>query len=67
MNKIEFSKLLLKKRKEKGISQRELARLTGFTTRAIQYWETEGRNISLENADKLLKALGTEFKIGGSE
>lgn len=54
-------------RKDKGISQRELAKRTGFTTRAIQYWETEDRQITLENADKLLKALGVEIKIGGSE
>lgn len=65
MNKTEFSKLLAETREEKGISQRELARRTGFTTRAIQYWETEGRQITLENADKLLKALGVEITIGG--
>lgn len=67
MNKTDFSQLLLKARQEKGISQRELSRRTGFTTRAIQYWETEQRQISLENADKLLKALGVEIKIGGTE
>ena len=67
MNKTEFSQLLLKTRQEKEISQRELSRRTGFTTRAIQYWETEQRQISLENADKLLKALGVEIKIGGTK
>lgn len=67
MNKTDFSQLLLKTRQEKEISQRELSRRTGFTTRAIQYWETEQRQISLENADKLLKALGVEIKIGGTE
>ena len=67
MNKTDFSQLLLKTRQEKEISQRELSRRTGFTTRAIQYWETEQRQISLENADKLLKALGVEIKIGGTK
>lgn len=64
MHKKEFAEILSKKRKLKNISQRELAEKAGFTLRAIQYWEKGMKNISLENADKLLKALGTEITIG---
>lgn len=63
-HKKEFAEILSKNRKLRGLSQRELAERTGFTVRAIQYWEKGVKNISLENADKLLKALGTEITIG---
>lgn len=67
MNKIEFAKIVRDCIEEKKINKCEIARRTGFTTRAIQYWETEDRQITLENADKLLKALDVGIKIGGSE
>lgn len=60
----EFSKFLRESRKQKGFSQSELARKSGFTRRAIQYWEKGEKSISLENADKLLKALGVQITIG---
>lgn len=60
----EFSKFLRESRKQKGFSQSELARKSGFTRRAIQYWEKGEKSISLENADKLLKALGIQLIIG---
>jgi transcriptional regulator with XRE-family HTH domain len=55
---------LLKSRKQKGFSQSELAKKAGFTKRAIQYWEKGEKSISLENADKLFKALGVQITIG---
>lgn len=64
MHKKEFAEILSKNRKLRGLTQRELAEQAGFTVRAIQYWEKGVKNISLENADKLLKALGTEIVIG---
>lgn len=64
MHKKEFAEILSKNRKLRGLTQRKLAERTGFTVRAIQYWEKGVKNISLENADKLLKALGTEIVIG---
>lgn len=64
MHKKEFAEILSKNRKLRGLSQRKLAERTGFTVRAIQYWEKGVKNISLENADKLLKALDTEIVIG---
>lgn len=35
----EFSIILRENRKQRGISQSELAKKAGFTKRAIQYWE----------------------------
>lgn len=63
----EFSKFLRESRKQKGFSQSELAKKSGFTKRAIQYWEKGKKSISLENADRLLTALGVEIKIGKIE
>lgn len=63
----EFSKFLRESRKQKGFSQSELAKESGFTKRAIQYWEKGKKSISLENADRLLTALGVEIKIGKIE
>ena len=63
----EFSKILRENRKQRGISQNELAKKSGFTKRAIQYWEKGKKSISLENADRLLTALGVEIKIGKTE
>lgn len=62
-----FSKFLRESRKQKGFSQSELAKKSGFTKRAIQYWEKGKKSISLENADRLLTALGVEIKIGKTE
>lgn len=63
----EFAEILLKSRKQKGLSQSELAKKSGFTKRAIQYWEKGKKSISFENADRLLTALGVEIKIGKTE
>jgi transcriptional regulator with XRE-family HTH domain len=63
----EFAEILLKSRKQKGFSQSELAKKSGFTKRAIQYWEKGKKSSSLENADRLLTALGVEIKIGKTE
>ena len=63
----EFAEILLKSRKQKGLSQSELAKKSGFTKRAIQYWEKGKKSIPLENADRLLTALGVEIKIGKIE
>ncbi len=60
----EFSIILRENRKQRGISQSELAKKAGFTKRAIQYWEKGEKSISLENADRLFKALGVQITIG---
>ena len=60
-----IAELIRKQRVSQGITQRELAERSGFTLRSIQYWEKGTKSISLENADKLFKALGIEITIGG--
>ena len=41
-----------------------LAEKSGFGFRTLQYWERGTMQISLENADKLLKALNIKITIG---
>lgn len=65
MDKYQFAKMLKKARESKHIGKSELARVSGFSRQAIHNWEKGIDSISLENADKLLKALGVEIKIGG--
>lgn len=67
MNREKFAKIIKTAREEKKLSQFQLAKRADTTTRAVQYWEQGNKNISLENADKLLKALDIEIKIGGSK
>ena len=55
---------IVKARKEKGITQKELAKKAGFSDRAISMWKNGTREISLYNADRLLKSLGQPFVIG---
>lgn len=64
MGEQQFGKILQNERKRKGISQGELARMTGFTIRAISYWENGKRKMTLENADKVFKALHITVTIG---
>ena len=61
---IEIGKMIEKERKSKNISKVKLAEMIGCTARAIDYWENGTRNISLENADKIFKALETTLTIG---
>lgn len=67
MSRQAIAELIKERRKAKGLTQEKLAELTGVTLRCVQYWEKACKSISLENADKLFKALGVEVKIGGSE
>ena len=64
MDRKEFAKVIRKTREEKNITQFELAIRAGVTERSVQNWEQGNKNISLEHADKLLKALGIEITIG---
>lgn len=64
MNGKEFGEIIRAERIKRGITQAELAKISGFTREAINYWEHQNRAITLENADRLLKALNLEIKIG---
>lgn len=59
--------LIREEREKQGIGVLELAKKVGVTRRAIQYWESGSRGISLENADKVLKALNISIIIGEGE
>ncbi len=61
---MKFGKILKEERIKRGISQKKLAEEAGVTTRAIIYWENGERQMNIENADKLFKALHTSIKIG---
>jgi len=49
---------LLHLRKERGLSQDELSRLTGVPQTTLAYWETSGNLVGRKVILKLAKALG---------
>jgi transcriptional regulator with XRE-family HTH domain len=57
-----FSKNLRKMRLEKGLSQERLASLAGLHRTYIGSVERGERNISIDNIERLAKALGCEVK-----
>lgn len=61
---MDFGNIIKNERKKQGISQKKLAEAAGVTTRAVIYWENGQRQISIENADRILKALNITIKIG---
>jgi transcriptional regulator with XRE-family HTH domain len=61
---MKLGELIRKGRKAKDISKSQLSQIVGCTTRAIDYWESGERKISLENADKIFKALDMTVCIG---
>lgn len=63
MERKQFGEFLKRVREAKGLTKTELAKRSGFTLRAVQYWEQGRKNITLENATRLLDALGMELVI----
>ena len=61
-NKI--GELIKTERIKNNISKVQLAEMVGCTSRAIEYWESGKRGMSLEYADKIFKALGKTITIG---
>ncbi|ENZ31770.1 MULTISPECIES: helix-turn-helix transcriptional regulator [Clostridium] len=56
--------MISKERVKNNLSRKKLAEKIGCTSRAIEYWESGKRSISLENADKIFKALNIRITIG---
>lgn len=56
--------IIKNEREKKGISQRQLGLKAGCSGRAIAYWESGQREISLKMADKLLEVLDISVLIG---
>lgn len=63
MKEHEFGKILQNERRKQGLSQAQLAEMTGFTVRAISYWENGGRELSISTAKKLFDSMGIELII----
>lgn len=68
MNALETGKFISSKRREKGITQKELAEKLGVTDKAVSKWET-GRGMPdvsvLENLSKELEVSVSEILNGG--
>jgi len=56
-HRIPFSRNLLKFRKERGLSQQDLANRTGLTQRMIVYYENEAVKPPIDKIEILSKAL----------
>ena len=67
MDRKRLSQIIRKAREEQGLTLKQLSEKSGFTVRAIQYWESSAKNITLENTDRLLKALNIKITIGRQE
>jgi transcriptional regulator with XRE-family HTH domain len=52
-----FSKNLISARKQKGISQRDLSKLSGISNRVIAYYETHSTIPPMEKLKKIAEAL----------
>lgn len=56
-----FSKNLIKFRKAKGLSQRDLAKITGLTQRIINYYENNPPSIPINRINVIIKALNIKI------
>ena len=61
---VKIGEMIKRERTKANLSTKKLAEAAGCTSRAIEYWESGKRKISLENADKIFKALGKTLIIG---
>lgn len=61
---LNFRKYSRTEREKQGLSRKKLAEKAGCSEMAIYYWETGRREITLQMADQILKALGVSMKIG---
>lgn len=59
-----LGKFIESERTKQGLSRYRLAQISGVTLKAISYWETGERNISIDCADKVFNALGVTIRIG---
>lgn len=51
-------------RTKANLSTKKLSEAAGCSSRAIEYWESGKRKISLENSDNIFRALGKALTIG---
>jgi len=53
----QIRKNIVKIRKEKGLTQRDLSKISGISQRLIAYYEKEVKQIPSDNLIKLIKSL----------
>ena len=58
-----FGECLREERLRQGKTRKEIAKAVGVTERTVQYWESDQRNLTLNNAAKLAVALGMNISI----
>ena len=63
MNRQEIQEFILNDFKRRGISKRHYADIAGCTAEAVGHWEHGKRLITYEQAEKIAKELGFEFKV----
>ena len=61
---MKLGKKLKESRKRQNLTQQQLADMAGVTRRAIVYWENGKKEMSVESADKVFKALHVSIVIG---
>lgn len=61
---MDFGQIMKTERIRQNISQQKLADEAGVTKRAINYWESGKRKMTVDCADRIFKALGITVEIG---
>lgn len=64
MSRHNTGEIVLRTRKEKGITRRQLSEMSGVSVNTIKTWEQGVSTMTIENADKVFKALGVAYIIG---
>lgn len=64
---MELGKILKEKRLAKGMTQADLANKAGVTIRAVTYWENGKKQMSVDSADRVFRALGEQLILGAKE
>lgn len=59
-----LGKMMKEERIRQGLSQQALADAAGVTKRAIIYWESGTKKMTVESANKVFKALHISVTIG---
>ena len=67
MSRYNTGEMVLKARKEKGITRKQLAEILEISINTIKTWEQGVSTMTIANADKVFKALGVSITIGKDE
>lgn len=60
----ELRKKIKEQRVRQGMSQVELAKKVGVSSRTIIHWEKGTRGMTVDNADEVLRGLGITYTLG---